>query len=41
MDSADDVRRAIQSALEKADVEFIPEDGGCAGVRLAKRGERK
>ena len=27
---------AIQRALEGADVEFIPENGGGAGVRLAK-----
>lgn len=28
---------AIRSALEKAGVEFIPENGGGAGVRLKKR----
>lgn len=28
--------QAIQSALEKAGVEFIPENGGGAGVRLKK-----
>jgi transcriptional regulator with XRE-family HTH domain len=28
---------AVQTALEKAGVEFIPENGGGAGVRLAKR----
>lgn len=28
---------AIQKALEAAGVEFIPENGGGAGVRLAKR----
>jgi transcriptional regulator with XRE-family HTH domain len=27
----------IQLALEKAGIEFIPENGGGAGVRLAKR----
>jgi transcriptional regulator with XRE-family HTH domain len=27
----------IKRALEKAGVEFIPEDGGGAGVRLKKR----
>ena len=27
----------IQTALEKAGVEFIPENGGGPGVRLAKR----
>jgi transcriptional regulator with XRE-family HTH domain len=34
---SDDVREAVQAALEKAGVEFIPENGGGAGVRLAKR----
>ena len=29
---------AIQKALESAGVEFIPENGGGAGVRLAKKG---
>ncbi|RJF81871.1 XRE family transcriptional regulator [Azospirillum cavernae] len=28
---------AIRSALEAAGVEFIPENGGGAGVRLSKR----
>jgi predicted transcriptional regulator len=28
---------AIRAALEKAGVEFIPENGGGPGVRLAKR----
>lgn len=28
---------AIQAALESAGVEFIPENGGGAGVRLRKR----
>lgn len=28
--------RALQSALEAAGVQFIPENGGGAGVRLAK-----
>lgn len=28
--------RALQTALEAAGVEFIPENGGGAGVRLAK-----
>jgi hypothetical protein len=28
---------AVQKALEKAGVEFIAENGGGAGVRLAKR----
>jgi hypothetical protein len=31
---------AVQSALEMAGVEFIPENGGGAGVRLAKRRKR-
>jgi DNA-binding XRE family transcriptional regulator len=30
----------IAKALEKAGVEFIPENGGGAGVRLAKRAKR-
>lgn len=38
---SDDVRAAVQKALEKAGVEFIPENGGGAGVRLAKRAKRK
>lgn len=29
---------AIRSALEAAGVEFIPENGGGAGVRLTKQG---
>ncbi len=29
----------IREALEKAGVQFIPENGGGAGVRLAKRSE--
>jgi transcriptional regulator with XRE-family HTH domain len=37
---SDDVREAVQRALEKAGVEFIPENGGGAGVRLAKRSRR-
>lgn len=32
---------AIRKALEKAGVEFIPENGGGAGVRLAKRKSKK
>ena len=32
--------QAIVRALEKAGVAFIPENGGGAGVRLAKRGKR-
>ena len=31
---------AIARALEKAGVEFIPENGGGAGVRLAKRSKK-
>jgi hypothetical protein len=38
---SDDVREAVRRALEKAGVEFIAENGGGAGVRLAKRGRRK
>lgn len=33
--------QAIQSALEAAGVEFIPENGGGAGVRLAKNTDSK
>lgn len=33
--------RALVAALEKAGVEFIPENGGGAGVRLAKRARKK
>jgi transcriptional regulator with XRE-family HTH domain len=32
-----DTVRAIRTALEKAGVEFIPENGGGPGVRLAKQ----
>jgi transcriptional regulator with XRE-family HTH domain len=32
---------AIQTALEKAGVEFIAENGGGPGVRLKKRGRRR
>jgi transcriptional regulator with XRE-family HTH domain len=38
---SDDVREAVRAALEKAGVEFIPENGGGAGVRMAKRSKRK
>jgi len=31
--------RALQSALEGAGVEFIPENGGGAGVRLKSRSQ--
>lgn len=31
----------IQAALEKAGVEFVPENGGGAGVRLKKKAKRK
>ena len=34
---ADETIAAIAKALEKAGVEFIPENGGGAGVRLAKK----
>jgi hypothetical protein len=34
---SDDVRLAVQHALEKAGVEFIPENGAGAGVRPAER----
>ena len=35
-----DTLTRIKEALEKAGIEFIPENGGGAGVRLAKRGKR-
>lgn len=31
----------LVAALEKAGVEFIPENGGGAGVRMSKRSKRK
>ena len=34
---SDDVRDAVQRALEKAGVEFIAENGGGAGVRMKRR----
>jgi transcriptional regulator with XRE-family HTH domain len=34
---SDEVRLAVQSALEKAGVEFIPENGGGAGVRRRRK----
>jgi hypothetical protein len=37
---SDDVRDAVQKALEKAGVEFIAENGGGAGVRMRKRRRR-
>jgi hypothetical protein len=33
--------QALIAALEKAGVEFIPENGGGAGVRLARRAKKK
>lgn len=33
-----DTTEKIITALQKAGVEFIPENGGGAGVRMAKRG---
>lgn len=38
---SDDVRDAVQAALEKAGVAFIPENGGGAGVRMRKRLPKK
>jgi predicted transcriptional regulator len=35
-----DTLTRIKGALERAGVKFIPENGGGAGVRLAKRGKR-
>ena len=37
---SDEVRKAVQKAFEKVGVEFIAENGGGAGVRLAKRGRK-
>lgn len=37
---ADDTMAEIAKALEKAGVEFIPENGGGAGVRMKKRVKR-
>jgi len=34
---SDDVREAVQRAMEKAGVEFIAENGGGAGVRMKRR----
>lgn len=34
-----DTRDKIQSALESAGVEFVPENGGGAGVRLKSRSD--
>jgi transcriptional regulator with XRE-family HTH domain len=36
----EETRGAIVSALEEGGIEFIPENGGGAGVRLAKRQRR-
>ena len=38
---SEDVRDAVQAALEKAGVEFIPENGGGAGVRMKRREKKK
>jgi len=38
---SDDSLRALRSAMEAGGVEFIPENGGGAGVRLAKRAKAK
>jgi transcriptional regulator with XRE-family HTH domain len=35
-----DTLTRIKDALERAGIEFIPENGGGAGVRLAKRAKR-
>ncbi|WP_374990972.1 multiprotein-bridging factor 1 family protein [Hyphomicrobium sp. LHD-15] len=34
---SDEINVSIQKALERAGVEFIPENGGGAGVRLKRR----
>lgn len=39
--SAGDTIAAVQRALEAAGVQFIPENGGGAGVRLAKPASTK
>lgn len=39
--SSADTVYAVQRALEAAGVQFIPENGGGAGVRLAKRKEEQ
>jgi predicted transcriptional regulator len=36
-----DTATALVTALEKAGVEFIPENGGGAGVRLSRRSKKK
>ncbi len=38
---SDEAREKLKKALEKAGVEFIAENGGGAGVRLAKRGKKR
>jgi transcriptional regulator with XRE-family HTH domain len=38
---SEDVRDAVQKALEKAGVEFIAENGGGAGVRLKRTSKKK
>ena len=38
---SEDVRDAVQKALEKAGVEFIAENGGGAGVRLKRRASKR
>jgi hypothetical protein len=37
---AEETIAEIAKALEKAGVEFIPENGGGAGVRLAKKARK-
>lgn len=38
---SDDVRGAVRAALEKAGVEFIPENGGGAGVRMKRQSAKR
>jgi transcriptional regulator with XRE-family HTH domain len=38
---SDDAKEKVRAALEKAGCEFIPENGGGAGVRLKKRTRQK
>jgi transcriptional regulator with XRE-family HTH domain len=37
---SDNAKERVRTALEKAGVEFIAENGGGAGVRLAKRAKK-
>jgi hypothetical protein len=39
--ASDDLRAAVQHALEKAGIEFIAENGGGVGVRLRKPKQKR